>query len=52
MKQISKIIGFAATFAKYAGILIVLGKTFEFFQKELAERFPTEPVAATVTPAE
>jgi hypothetical protein len=49
MQKISKIFAVVGKFAKYAGILIVLGETFEFLQKKIAERFPddnTQPPAA------
>lgn len=42
MEKINKIIALTTQIAKYAGIFIVVGQTFEFFKEKMHERFPQD----------
>jgi hypothetical protein len=42
MKGISNLIKLVSGFAKYAAILVIIGETFEFFNKKLTEKYPNE----------
>lgn len=42
MEKMKKLIAVVALVAKYASVLIILGQTFEFLQKALAEKFPAD----------
>ncbi len=41
MKKVSKLIEIVKLIAKYAGVLIVIGETFNFLSDKLDEKFPS-----------